>query len=118
LACRLSKETDSIVIVHIPTLRLADLHPNQQHYGQTNHRQEQACISLQQFQIMEKAMFKRKDEIVNLYRNLGYNILCGKSLDFVTYAQHVMDLYSSSNALKREAFEVLGTETNQHPFDR
>jgi hypothetical protein len=119
MACRLAKESDTIIVVHVPTLRppwdtIDSDGPLSVTAGQAATR---GSLTRKQYDDCVRDMQRRRDALVELYRTVGYNLLCAAPPSYVDYARHILETYITSNRLKTEAMQQLGAESTMHPYD-
>lgn len=127
MACRLAKESDTIIVVHVPTLRPpwdtvddnGNSNSGNSSDGTTTSDQAatRGSLTRKQYDDCVRDMQRRRDALVDLYRTVGYNLLCAAPPSYVDYARHILETYITSNRLKTEAMQQLGAESTMHPYD-
>lgn len=108
MACRLAKDSDLITIVHVPTLRLSDAIDSAQ--SSSSVVKTISALNTEQFQHMHQAALQRQENILALYRHLGYNVLCSELPKFLAQVQWCARTSAETKRWKVESMRSLGPE--------
>lgn len=115
MACRLAKDSDSIIIVHVPVLRLTDAFDNSQ--SSSPSVKTLSALNMEQFQRMHDAALQRQENVLSLYRQLGYNVLCSELPKFLSQVQWCASTSAQTKRWKVESMQCLGPEPGSS-FDK
>lgn len=128
----MAKETDTIVLVHMPTIDCHFSRPEhtvpttrmlrtERQQAMNFHKEKviappRPSLSLEEYQRLYEDAVTRKSRVVNLYKSLGYNVHCGEIPSYVDVCSRMMENYSKTLRYCRKIERVLNT--SYHPMHR